>query len=261
MGDQGEYQDIKTRQIDGILETNQKRLAEWIAKNPGSKIGQIPPELYPAFLPRRVYELASNPEKIRLLQLPAEKRVRFLAYEKDYSGEQLTDPAAWQEWQKAKEDAKLNSTSKITVMPTPPKTVNHFHATYDRQIRAGQLKLTDRVLMENHFGQESTDPEVLHVAFFDSERRQGIGKEFYQNTLPNIARQFGVRFIVGTNTDTNLSFFTDAKTGLGRNSINQIKSEYRKQFFPNFSVTDPGKDYSQYTIQFLYPEDRGKYLI
>lgn len=261
MNDQAEYQDIKSRQTDYILEINRNRLEEWVANNPHSKIDKIPLELYPAFLPRRVYELASNPEKIDILQLPAEERVRFLAYERDYSGEDLTDLAVWDTWQKAKEEARKNSTSRIKVMPEPPKSINHFHAKYDNEVRENRLKFSDRVLMENHFGQEPNNPEVLHIAYFDSERKQGIGKEFYQNTLPGIAKQFGVRFIVGTNTDTNLSFFTDFQTGLGRSSINQVKPEYRKTFFPNFSMDNPNGDYSQYTVQFLYPEDKLKYLI
>jgi len=257
-----EYQDIRAKQIDAILETNRRRLNEWLERNQGARIDQVPAELYPAFLPRRVYELAANPDKVKIFQLPAENRVRFLGYEEDFSGGQLTDPNAWTGWQLAKEATRIESAHRrITVMPQPPATINHFHAKYDNEIKNGRLKFTDRVLMENHFGQDPSSPETLHVAYFDSERKQGIGKEFYQQILPNIAKQFGVRFIVGTNTETNLSFFTDPETGLGRSSINQIRPEFRNQFFPNFTVTDPCRDYSQYTVQFLYPEDKAKYLV
>ncbi|MCL5774631.1 MAG: hypothetical protein M1333_00295 [Patescibacteria group bacterium] len=261
MNGEGEYQDIRDRQIDSILEANQRRLGEWIEKNPQSKISQIPAELYLAFLPRRVYEVASDPGKVNTLPLQSDNRVWFLAREQDYYAEQLTDPKAWDEWQKTREEEAQKSTSGIRVLSGAPRTVNHFHAKYYKEVNAGRLMLTDRILMENHFGQEPASPEVLHTVFFDTERRQGIGKEFYQSTLPGVAKQFGIRFIVGNNNVANLSFFADAETGLGRSSLNQIKPEYRKQFFPNFSVDDPTRDYSQYTVQFLYPEDKKKYLI
>src|SRR4051812_13943968 len=99
-----EYQDIRTQQIDSIVEANQKKFSEWLEGNPDAATWNMPEELSAVFVPRRVYELASNPENVKIFQLPKENRVRFLAYEKDYTAEQLTNPNDWKQWQEKKRE-------------------------------------------------------------------------------------------------------------------------------------------------------------
>lgn len=100
------------------------------------------------------------------------------------------------------------------------------------------------------------NPSALYVGDYDGEENQGIGRDFYLNTLPAVAKQLGFRFITGANNGKNISFFLQT---LGRFTYNDIKPEFRNALFPN--ANPQSSDIDLWTVQFVNQEDIAEYVI
>ena len=204
-----------------------------------------------AWVPELVFELADNPNNVRIMVLSdSDKNVSIVVYETNFS-EQLTSPSEWNLW--------LSGEGRYGIgedyYPDSYHAINHLHVTLSDLIEAGKLKITDRVLLYFDIFRNPDEPEVFYINEFDCEKEKNIATTFYTQTLPAIAKKVGVRFIVGQNNPLNFEFFIKK---IGRSAIDQIKPEFRKKFFPTYN---PISEYPYMTIQFLYPEDRKKYLV
>lgn len=206
-------------------------------------------------IPIRISELIEKPENLRILRLPNYgDGIGMLVYESN-SSKKLTDEKAWQDWLATIEQAKNEQRGEmIIVTPQRPPEVDRLHAKFKELIQSGELKFTDRILLTFRLSIVSDNPEVLYVGEYDGEKSSGIALDFYLNTLPELAKRVGIRFITGLNTVSNIGFFVGK---IGRVRSSSIKPEWRKYFFPSVDADSTVHEYS--TVQFLYPEDKEKY--
>ncbi len=204
------------------------------------------------FVPKKVYEIAKDSRNIEIRPIGSEKtQVSVLVLEKN-AAEGLTNPEAWKQWEEnyaAALDEQAGKAFRKT--PPAPGSVNRLHAKFKSEIDKGELSINDRILMTVRVGIYRENPQALMVGDFDGEPHQGIGQDFYKNVLPQLARNLGLRFIIGDNRTQNVSFFTET---LGRYTLDQLKPEYQETLFPGRA------GWQDFTIQFLYPEDAGKYV-
>lgn len=235
-------------QADVGLSSLQTEIRDILDKKPDKQVSK---EALMLLIPNRVPEIATNQNNIEVRQLPNQPgEISLLVIEKDYPKE-LTNPQSYSQWQKDDEaalEAQAGKSFKTT--PEAPESINRLHAKFRTQINQGELSLKDRVLMTCRLRLYPDNPEALIVGDFDGEAHQGIGHDFYKNTLSSLAKSIGLRFIVGDNHSGNFSFFKDT---LGRYTLAELKPEFQKTLFP-------GRSDDQFTIQFLYPEDIKKYV-
>ncbi|MCF7834130.1 MAG: hypothetical protein K9L98_02115 [Candidatus Pacebacteria bacterium] len=209
-------------------------------------------ETLAAFVPERVRSVAVNPKNIELYQLSDEQgEISVLVLEKDYPTK-LTDKEEYSKWKHNIELAKqVQERVRFKILPNAPTSVNKLHAKFSSLIDSGYLSLSTRVLMFTKVLLYPSNPEALFVKDFDGETQQGIGQDFYKNQLPVLAKNLGLRFVVGQNNGGNFTFFKDT---LGRYTQEDLKPEFRVVLFPDH-IND-----RFFTIQFLYPEDIEKYV-
>jgi len=135
----------------------------------------------------------------------------------------------------------------------PPKSINVLHARNRDDILNEVVKLSDRILMTCDLSIHTDGENMLKVEYYDGEEGSGIGKDFYLNTLPQIARELNIKFITGLNTDESVGFFVDK---IGRYTLSQLKPEAAENLFPEEDM-----DFSDFvTIQFLDQKDIKKYV-
>lgn len=218
---------------------------------------ELPDEVLEALVPSRIRKVVSNPANLEVSRFRnSDDELSIIVVEHDYS-EQLTDKSAWEQWRANIEAIKKEQEGNlITFLPEAPEGINRLHARFGSEVDSGRFSLSDRILMTVGISVLSEVPDALYVGDYDGEVRQGIGSDFYQNTLPEFARKLGVRFITGLNDAKNISFFVNT---IGRYTYWDIKPEHREQLFPD---TDPNIASTNFsTVQFLFPEDKEKYVI
>jgi hypothetical protein len=234
-----------------------RQLFDWVQEQkdtPGFTLPtlELPPNVREAFIPAKIYELADNPDQVEIViwkHFVAQdiQTLQMVIIEKN-SPKHLTNPEAWQNWRDEMKQAAQKPGMKV--FPPIPEEVDRFHAEYDREIENGVVSLQDRVMMTVNFQMEKKAPYTLQVNYFDGETRSGIGSDFYLNQLPDIARTLGFRFITGSNSEENITFFTDK---LGRSRATEIEEDKAKLIFPSLARLEEDRELD--TVQFLYEED------
>lgn len=243
--------DSSLGQPDQKTPSLQDKFDTWIIENPKkARELDLPDEFLKLLVPTRVHELSTNDDSMDVFRFGEDKdETSIMAVERSCPHE-LTNPEIWQDWLSAIEDTRRKMAGQlIKVLPEAPSGVDRLHARFRNEIESGKISLTDRILMTCRMRVLPENPLTLYVGDFDGETHKGIGSDFYNNTLPNFARKLGFRYIIGQNNARNISFFVGT---LGRTMYRDIKPEYRSQLFPS-------SDFQ--TIQFLYPEDRDKFVI
>lgn len=200
-------------------------------------------------LPQAIIDAARNPEKIEIKPIrDHEEEMNMLVVEHDYGG--LTDEVDWAQWIHDIENTEEEPGSGIVFAPHAPPTVNRLHAIYRDKIQAGELSLSDRILLTCKLRFQENGAPKLYVADYDGEKGLGGAIQFYTKILPSLAKQLGIRFIVGQNDGENLSFFTDK---IGRCTYDQLKPTSKALLFPDSDENFAQNHFT--TIQFIYPED------
>ncbi|MDQ3018611.1 MAG: hypothetical protein M3Q64_01935 [bacterium] len=213
--------------VENIVDKNMHHFAEWKTQNPSVAFDDIPLDQLPILIPEAAYNAVENPEEVTIRKVPLGGGIHFAAI---YKSENVS------------EEQKLADIS------------------YSRHFEHGIFKEGEHILLMSHLFTWDKDSEVLYINNYDGLAKAGIGKAFYTETLPKVAKQFEIRFIVGNNNDSNIEFFTD-ENKLGRSSLKDIKHEYREKFFPNIDANESDeKVLKNATIQFLYEEDKKIYL-
>ncbi|MFA6170928.1 MAG: hypothetical protein WCW77_01965 [Patescibacteria group bacterium] len=226
---------------------DKKEIAELSAVLSGQSKKALSNDSLIALAPQRIFEIAADKKNVRVLQMPSEPGcISVMVVERDFP-EELTNFKAWNAWQKDIKTALENKKS----LPRAPEGVDRLHAKFSSKINRGDLQLDDRIFMACDFLIHPGNKEAARIEDFDGETHQGIGQDFYLNTLPDLARKLGLRYIVGRNNEMNLSFFKEA---LKRYTLDDVKPEFYDQLFPE-NAGDP-----YFTIQFLYDEDVRKYI-
>ncbi len=218
----------KDLKIEQIMDGYTDELNAWIDKNPDTPLDEIPPELYPAFIPKKLWNEANNPEKVQTKHIHNGEGINFFV---------------------------------IQDLPNSKIIPNRVDQTYHWAKLKGYTHDNQEIIMRCHMYLRGQKNDILYVADYDAIENKGIGTEFYTELLPKIARSKNIRFITGKNDKDNISFFSNPN-GLNRAKLSEIKPEYRYDFFPEIGLEDLiEEDFSIPTVQFLYEEDKEKYLI
>ena len=221
---------VRQNEIDNLQESARKSFKEWHDAHKGALLEDIPQDAWSVFVPRQAYEISLNPSCVDTRPIGDPRRkIAFVTVEKDHH-EVLTDPNDWQKW--------LDYEKVRTPGEAPPPEftslkIDPLHREYKWMVESGEVGLQDKIILTADMYTVDEQEEVLRVGNYDGVQGRGLGKEFYQKTVPDIAKQMNIRYIVGENNSSNIGFFTNPETGLGRATIDQIKPEYRSKFFPH----------------------------
>jgi hypothetical protein len=215
---------------------------------------EIPQTVTPIFVPTRVWELAHNQDQVKTQVLTRDSKPEFQVLKilvSEKMTEPVSDPQEWEAWMKQRHYG-TNQDGRIACIPAPSAKIDRLQATHYHYLMADMLSLWDKIWLRVSLKYDPLLPDVLHVGSFDGQIGVGLAKEFYQQTLPGIARALGYKFITGQNDINNVGFFTAVA---GRVTLGDIQTRYRKQFFRIFDeeVLDTN------TVQFLDPSDKAKF--
>ena len=207
----------------------------------------LPADALHYFISPRAFELASDPEKVRLRILDqSPTQVEFLVVEK--KSENLTSPEVL--------DANVDELRKSMQTDTHPQ-IDTEHWEFIENIQNGTLRLSDFII--TGFGLRKINEDVLQVESYsdrDSLRKKGLATAQYMR-LREAAAQLGFRIITGSNNEGNIGFFIDK---LGRVSLDQIDPGHYGDIIGNLDALED-VDPQLVTVDFLNPEDRDRYVI
>ena len=264
----------KKQLIDTITAADQKAFQLWISqKGPSPRLDMPKDAMRHVLIPRRILELAEDPTQVDLvatLSRPAE----LIALVVEHRNRPMSNPAHLKQYfedlkryKKQQEDQEHARGIRIRLFsrnrPQRPSDVDSEHVRYGALLEKGILTVQDYVTNSFIF-KISTNPEVLITNYDDREelRGKGVAPSFYQR-VAEAGRDLGFRYLMGLNDASengNIGFFVNK---LGRSTIYDIQPQFRSLFGANQSEIEgtqrPGEKVR--TIQFLYPEDKNKYLI
>lgn len=135
----------------------------------------------------------------------------------------------------------------------PPPNLDEFLARNEDLVTQGFLTNYDYVIHYVHLHNMMNGQ--LRVERFDDRkelRGKGIATAFYER-LRLAAKALGFRYVTGGNDSGNISFFIDK---LGRIPLSEIPREQQSHFCHEQEGINP----DLFTIDFLYPEDRIKFM-
>lgn len=250
--------------IPKIIEADKRVFDEWAA-DPQSRgrLDMPEPVLRYVLIPPRIFELADDPNNIRLVVIVSKAaEIDGLVIEhkkppvsnRDSLKKYLEDKEKFLKAERARMGNPRIFFPPEIGGPVLPSDVDRYHETYLKLVEAGEFGLDDYYINRANLRISKINPEVIYVGDYrirDELRKQGIGSSFYTR-LRECAKQLGFRFLTGNNWENNnITYFRDK---LGRSTLDQIKLERRG----DFSTASSGLD--KFTIDFLYPEDKNTYL-
>lgn len=248
---------IRQEEIAALRRGATQRFDKWRQSETDASFEDIPRDSWAVFIPNEAYQISLNPENVEARSVNnSQNKIQLAVLEKNYP-HILTNPEDWEVWTNFEEtkqpgEAPPESFSQLQIDP--------LHREYSWMIKEGMVTLNDRIMLTADMYTVDHGAQVLRVGDYNGLKGKGLGKEYYQSTLPLVASKMNVRYIVGENNENNIGFFTDSITGLGRATIDQIKPEYRAKFFPHEHDLDTAA-HPFHTVQFLYEEDKEKYLL
>lgn len=251
--------------IDKIIAQDKKAFEQWSSNPDNQRRLDMPKEVLRYFIPKKILELAEDPEKVDVVLIDTEKNpdsLTALIIERKHNS--ISDPDSFDAYnrdvreleiqranQRAASGKRISVPSGRTNIPMPPD-VDNFHATHLNMVSQGFIRLNDYVFL-NITLSNKVSPKLLNVENYqDREENRGkkVAPSFYDR-LREISKSLGFRFIVGWNlADKAREFFIK----MGRSSLAQIKPEFRGEFHPH-------QDDPFLTVDFLYKEDTERYLI
>ncbi len=215
----------------------------------------LPDAAFRYFIPPRILELSDDPRQVHIHRVESEKTYASFIISERKKNPVSDEAAFWQFVERFWQHPHLYRTEERR----KPATVDNIHATHYYWITSGLLTLNDYVWLRIRLERKS--PMNVYVdTHWDREEQhgKGVGHSFYAR-LQEIMKAVGYRYITGQNTNRNLSFFIDPVKGLGRVPLSKIKKAKRHEFFDNPEKISRA-DIRKKTIDFLYPEDKGKYV-
>jgi hypothetical protein len=248
--------------IDQIVERNHSAFAQWNADPAHRQKMDLPIEALQTLIPRRLYEIADDPEKVLIIpsSVSSNSILQAVMFERKLTP--VSNPeslSTWIEAIKAKQEAEKTQAEEEGKnyrfrTPPAPDDIDEYHILFYRLLLGGKITahdyITNDIALIGNF-----EPDILNVSEYndrDDLRGKGVAKSFYSN-LHSIAKQMGFRYITGSNNDRNLGFFTNT---LGRSTLPEIKPEFRHKF--HYKPDD--EKTRTYTVDFLYEEDKSTFL-
>lgn len=248
-------------EISQITQNDRNAFHQWIQTSQGdtARLDMPVAALRYMVIPPRVLELAENPHAVDVLVLEGDQNSVSL-YTLEHKNHPVSDRDAlikcWNDYDSIFEcfDGEYENVLRTFRNRPPPENVDMFHIEAKELIKEGKLTINDFIVFHLVISLQN-EQQLVVDEYKDnvSIRRQGIGSSFYSRFRETI-KSMGIRFITGKNSEKNISFFTQV---LGRCLLSQVKPEFRSVLFANFD----NEDHKLCTIDFLYPEDKAKYLV
>lgn len=246
--------------IDRIIQQDKVAFDAWLQDPEHLRRLDMPKEaLRHLLIPRRVLELAGNPEAVDVIVLGQDYR-KVTAYTVERKLLPVTDKKRLEEYWKEveilrSEHMKKLESGEIDVFADwVPEDIDKYHAENEELIGNGTLTLYDAVLLDVSLSIDEDKTDQLTVGYFDRQhlRNTGGATSFYKQ-LHSSALEMGMRFILGGNNKSNVRYFINK---LGRVSLSMIRPGLREVFHSKPDITDQ----YVYTIDFLHPEDRDEFV-
>ncbi|NTU73766.1 hypothetical protein HGB07_06415 [Candidatus Roizmanbacteria bacterium] len=238
---------IKQEKVEAVWNKDRQAFDTWLKSDKPHTTLELPPEaLRHLAIPKRILELADDPEKVRLLPILQEPHKSGL-FVVERKSKPVTDKDELDNYLHELVEAGGNDTE----VELPP-TIDQYHAEYPM---LQDLTLYDQVLLDLLF--TSWGPDNLHVVrFFDRPqfRGLGVGKSFYSQ-LRQATQEMGYRFLTGYNDKGNIGYFTQI---LGRHTLSEIRPELRSVLAGD--EFDDG-ELKYFTIDFLLENDAEQFLL
>lgn len=214
-------EELRNNAVDAVLATHWQEFLVWQSATQARQTLAIPSFVSSVFIPRRILELADNPNNVAAM-------VDVLAGQDEHVGNSfkvivferketpLTDAAKFQLWNEQQQAEK----KKIRILPQnqaeAPEGIDYMHIRYKDLINNGTLTLNDKAYFE-YIGFKKYGEEFGHVAhtgnYTDREelRGQGIGRSFYDR-LEMVLKQLQFRYLVGNIVSLHPGFFKKDRT-------------------------------------------------
>lgn len=229
----------RAQQIDQILETTWQEFTQWREMVGSFQNLYVSEDIASVFIPKRLLELAEDPERVRVLQTESSPEAGgIIIYEK--LSHPLSNPKLFESWVKEGENQKVRLIPR-SEQEAPPG-IDYMHCHCQAQIAQHQLDLDDKVYLHYLANRRPEFPSVCITRnLFDRQEmhRQGIGTSFYQR-LEDILRKLGFKFLVGDIISPHPEFFQR-----DRMQLQSLPEDVRVQF-PDFP-----KMHSNYMVKFL----------
>lgn len=250
--------------IEGIYSRDQQAFQEWFSNPAHKQKLSLPDQVIRAFIPLELLKQVTDPTETHIVSKgkPSDRILRLAIFQRQdipiSNPESLTHYAAETMIKAAEHERTRTNPRDHFRRPEAPDDIDSTHASNYELVATNKLTaydiITHQIILE--IPDRDDYPEVLHVGDFsdnDEVRGKGIATSFYTQ-LRDLARDMGFRYIVGTNNERNIGFFTGK---LGRSKLVSIDPSKRVQFNPS-GVLDK---LDTKTVDFLYPEDKEHYLI
>jgi len=246
-------------QVNLIVGRDKAAFDDWINATKPERDAIVPQRALRFLIPVPALQLAQDPFRVDVFAaqpyLSPVNQVRFVVFER--RNDPLSDPAklkayiaGQQAYYERLSILSLEEGSRET-RPQIPLEVDPQHVRNCDLIGSGLLKVHD--FITNNIFLASIGRQLRVEGYDDRPELHGFGfaTSFYAK-LRHAAKAMKYRFITGVNVEPG--YFVEK---LGRSTLRQVKPELRKEFVRGPEAINQDK----FTINFLYLEDREKYLI
>lgn len=213
---------VPPNRIDQVMDRNWNAFESWRHVSPSQTTLDITDGAARVFIPRRILEMAQNPEAVDVLVTERGKNVNsssglgIIVYER--TNDNISDPDKYKEWYDfwAKEPYSLDGTYST---PWNRDGVDYKHAHRSSLIQSGKLTLKDKIYFEYSADIVDEFPRMAKTRNFVDRPElhgQGIGTSFY-GQLEKVLKAIGFDYLAGEIWSPKPAFFT--KNRINANSL------------------------------------------
>lgn len=171
----------RSQQIDKILTSKRADFKAWQKINKVRQTVKIPEGITDVFIPRRVLELARNPDLVKTLL--KESRPNYLGiFVYEHCEQPLTDENAWKKWREDHPRGLLAINNPYTTTDAPVG-IDYQHIRYWQFLELGKLDFNDKIYLNYMLTIPEGFPHVVTtVNLYDRPELhgQGIGASLYE---------------------------------------------------------------------------------
>lgn len=202
---------LRTQQVDTILDANWRTFNSWVAETGAHQTLQIPADAAAVLIPRRILEVAQDPQNVRLdLRENYPGNIRLIVVES--FRDPISDPEAFEQWRTSYPERLGKVAVLDELMKALPKGLDYKHVEYHSDIESGKLSLSDKILIEYSANVFGHFPHLVETRSYKDRielQRMGIGTSYYQR-FETALKKLGFRYLSGVIISSHPGFF--AKT-------------------------------------------------
>lgn len=216
--------------IDGLLDIYWAEFEAWLSQGT-RKFQDLDNETARVFIPRRLMELAENPEMLKVFvtreyhdpkkPFPLRDSLVILIYET--LPRMLSDPTKFREYMERRK------AEKVSILPNTqadvPEGIDYQHVYHAREIDAGLLTFNDKAFLQYYANVYVDAPNVFETRNLNDRpelHRRGIGASFYER-LEAVLRHMGFKYITGDVVSSHRAFFGKTRRNLSDLSAEELR--------------------------------------